>query len=68
MEGDGPDISGPLKAAAFEPGVSTGEEGMGFGPSTLQQIVDARDWEIRVTDEHDGHARFEITGVEFAAE
>ena len=49
----------------FEPGYSEDEEGTGFGLAIVQQIVEAHDWRIRVTDGEDGGARFEITDVVF---
>lgn len=52
----------------FDAGYSTREDGTGFGLSIVHRIVEAHDWEIRVTDGEDGGARFEITSVEFAAE
>jgi signal transduction histidine kinase len=52
----------------FEVGYSTNAEGTGFGLSIVQQIVEAHDWDIRITGRSEGGARFEITGVEYAAE
>jgi len=42
-------------------GYSTAEDGTGFGPQIVEQIVTAHGWEIRVIDGDDGRARFEST-------
>jgi PAS domain S-box-containing protein len=52
----------------FEPGYSTGEHGTGFGLNIVKRIVDAHGWEITVRESASGGARFEITGVAFAAD
>lgn len=62
---DGPGIPTDDRHSVFEAGYSTSEAGTGFGLSIVEQIVDAHDWEISVTEGADGGARFEITGVEF---
>lgn len=38
-------------------------EGTGFGLSIVADVVDAHDWDIRVTESNDGGARFDIAGV-----
>jgi signal transduction histidine kinase len=38
--------------------------GTGFGLSTIEEVAEADDWDVRVTDGSAGGARFEITGVE----
>ncbi|WP_311174177.1 histidine kinase N-terminal 7TM domain-containing protein [Halobellus ordinarius] len=68
IEDDGPGISGTDAEAVFETGYSTNDEGTGFGLSIVQRIVEAHEWDIRVTNSSEGGARFEITGVEFTAE
>jgi len=68
IEDDGPGIPGDEHDSVFEAGYSTSEDGTGFGLNIVERIVEAHDWEIRVTDGPDGGARFEITGVEFASE
>jgi signal transduction histidine kinase len=52
----------------FETGETTSAEGTGFGLSIVEEIVTAHGWEIHATESEAGGARFEITGVEFAAE
>ncbi len=63
VEDDGPGIPAEIREDVFETGYSTREEGTGFGLSIVTEIVEAHDWEIRVTEGSDGGARFEITGV-----
>lgn len=65
VEDDGPGIPESDRADVFEAGFSTARAGTGFGLRIVDQIVEAHDWEIRVTDGEEGGARFEITGVEF---
>jgi len=52
----------------FEEGYSESQDGTGFGLSIIEQIVGAHDWDIRIADNADRGVRFEITGVEMAAE
>ena len=61
---DGPGIPADERDQVFEAGYSTSESGTGFGLSIVEEIAEAHDWEIRVTDSEDGGARFEITGVD----
>ncbi|MBB6644919.1 PAS domain-containing protein [Halobellus ruber] len=49
----------------FDAGYTTTEEGTGFGLSIVKQVVDAHDWEIRVTEGTDGGARVEIIDLKF---
>jgi signal transduction histidine kinase len=66
VEDDGPGIPEANHQAVFERGYSTSESGMGLGLSIVKQVVEAHDWEIRVTEGSTDGARFEITSVEFA--
>jgi PAS domain S-box-containing protein len=68
VEDDGPGVPPEKREEVFEPGTSGSDEGTGFGLAIVEQIVEAHGWEIRITDSSDGGARFEITGVEIAAE
>jgi signal transduction histidine kinase len=68
IEDDGPGIPEAERENVFEAGYSTTEDGTGFGLSIVKRIVEAHGWEIRATEGSEGGARFEITGVEFAAE
>jgi len=65
---DGPGIPVDKREQIFESGYSTTTEGTGFGLAIVQEIVTAHGWETSVTDSDAGGARFEITGVEIAAE
>ncbi|MFC7209260.1 PAS domain S-box protein [Natronoarchaeum sp. GCM10025321] len=68
IEDDGPGIPVAEHKDVFDAGYSTSDEGTGFGLSIVKQVVDAHGWEIHLTEGSDGGARFEITGVVFAAE
>lgn len=68
LEDDGPGISPEARTDVFKAGYSTTSDGTGLGLSIVKQIADAHDWNLRLTDGAEGGTRFEITGVEFAAE
>ena len=68
VEDDGSGIPAANYEDVFETGYSTGGQGVGFGLSIVKRMIEIHDWNIRVTDGTDGGARFEITGVDFAAE
>jgi PAS domain S-box-containing protein len=68
IEDDGSGILESERDAVFDIGYSTDDGGTGFGLSIVKRIVEAHDWDIRPTEGSDGGARFEITGVTFAAE
>jgi len=61
---DGPGIPEEERERIFESGYSTAQDGTGFGLAIVSDVVDAHEWEIRVTESKDGGARFEITGVD----
>ncbi len=63
---DGPGIPEGERASVFDPGYSTDDDGTGFGLSIVEQIAEAHGWSVRVSEAHDGGARFEVVGVEFA--
>jgi signal transduction histidine kinase len=67
IEDDGPGIQSDKRDDIFEAGYSRSADGTGFGLSIVEQIVNAHEWQIRVTDGADGGARFEIAGVEFVS-
>ena len=60
---NGPGIPPNKQTEVFERGYSTRSNGTGFGLSIVDQIVDAHDATITVTDSADGGARFEIRGL-----
>lgn len=64
VEDDGPGIPAEKRARVFEAGVSSLDDGTGFGLSIVQQIADAHEWRIEVTEGSRGGVRFEITGLE----
>lgn len=64
VEDDGPGIPADERDEEFAAGHSTSEGGTGFGLRIVQQVVEAHDWSIQLTEGSDGGARFEITGVE----
>lgn len=64
IEDDGPGIDPDERAEVFEAGYSTESQGVGFGLSIVEEIVNAHGWMIRVTEGRDGGARFEITDVD----
>ena len=61
---DGPGVSPQAREDAFTPGVTTTEDGTGFGLAIVEEIATAHGWEVSLTDSEHGGARFEITGVE----
>ncbi len=68
LEDDGPGIPMDERDDVFDAGYSTSDKGTGFGLSIVKRVIDAHDWEINLTERSGGGARFEIIGVEFAAE
>jgi PAS domain S-box-containing protein len=65
IEDNGSGIPVDERDAVFNAGYSQPTDGTGFGLSIVEQIVNAHDWRIHLTDGTDGGARFEITNVEF---
>jgi PAS domain S-box-containing protein len=61
---DGPGIPEDERERVFESGYSTTETGTGFGLAIVEELAEAHDWTVTVTDGEDGGARFEITGVD----
>ncbi|ERG89403.1 MAG: signal transduction histidine kinase, partial [halophilic archaeon J07HX5] len=59
----GPGIPESERAAVFEAGYSHKKEGTGFGLRIVEQVADAHDWDVAVTESAQEGARFEITGV-----
>lgn len=60
---DGPGIPEDQQGDVFERGVSTSEDGTGFGLAIVRNIADAHNWGVAVTDSETGGARFEFTDV-----
>ncbi|MFB6302501.1 MAG: GAF domain-containing sensor histidine kinase [Haloferacaceae archaeon] len=65
---DGPGIPEEKRDHVLKSGYSTESEGTGFGLAIVNQVVEAHEWDIRVTESATGGARFEIIGVRVAAE
>jgi len=63
IEDDGEGIPEADRAALFEFGYTTDEEGTGIGLAVVKRICEAHDWEITVDDSSHGGARFEISRV-----
>ena len=63
IEDDGRGIPEDKRDDIFEHGYTTNQDGNGYGLSIVRHIVEAHDWDIRVTDGTDGGARFEIVGL-----
>ncbi|MFB6196174.1 MAG: sensor histidine kinase [Haloplanus sp.] len=64
---DGDGIPPEMRDDVFDAGYSTRSDGTGFGLSIVEQVAQAHDWEVRVSESADGGARFDITGVSFAS-
>ncbi|MFC6756046.1 MULTISPECIES: histidine kinase N-terminal 7TM domain-containing protein [Haloarcula] len=64
VEDDGEGIPADERDRVFDHGYTTGEPGTGLGLFIVKDILDAHDWDVRVTEGSDGGARFEVTGVE----
>jgi signal transduction histidine kinase len=60
---DGPGIPAAERDHVFEAGVTTDEDGTGFGLAIVADIVAAHGWEIQVTESATDGARFEISGL-----
>jgi len=61
---DGPGIPPEDRSQVFDSGHTTSEDGTGFGLAIGQEVVEAHDWCISITESQDGGARFEITNVD----
>ncbi len=80
VEDDGPGIPESERDHVFDSGYSTSDEGTGLGLVIVQDIAEAHDWTLRVTDgsngagggsandrsESSGGARFEIGGIDWS--
>ena len=64
---DGPGVPPEDRDAVFGSGYTTASDGTGLGLGIVAQLVEAHGWDISVTDGDAGGARFEVSGVEFAA-
>jgi signal transduction histidine kinase len=62
----GPGTPEPDREEVFDAGCSTDEDGTGFSLRIVEQILDAHGWDVTVTENGQGGARFEVTDLEFA--
>ncbi|WP_251344311.1 PAS domain S-box protein [Haloplanus halophilus] len=60
VEDDGPGIPPDEREEVFERGFTTAADGTGFGLAIVEQIAEAHDWDVSVTEGRDGGARFEF--------
>ncbi|WP_267162872.1 PAS domain S-box protein [Halovenus salina] len=65
---DGPGVPPDQREVVFDTGHTTSNDGTGFGLAIVEEIVDAHDWNISVTESWAGGARFEITGLQGVSE
>ncbi|ERH10015.1 MAG: PAS sensor histidine kinase [halophilic archaeon J07HX64] len=65
VEDDGPGIADSIGTEVFDHGVTTTQDGSGYGLSIVQTIANAHGWDISLATAESGGARFEITGIEF---
>jgi signal transduction histidine kinase len=63
---NGPGIPEAERERVLLSGYSTAEGGTGLGLSIVDEVADAQDWSLRITESADGGARFEFHGVETA--
>jgi PAS domain S-box-containing protein len=63
VEDDGPGIPESDREDVFDRGMTTDENGTGFGLAILREIADAHGWSVRATESETGGARFEVVGV-----
>jgi PAS domain S-box-containing protein len=63
VEDDGPGIRIDDPETVFDRGVTSADEGTGFGLAIVREIAEAHGWEVAVTESDEGGARFEFRGV-----
>jgi signal transduction histidine kinase len=59
---DGRGIPEHRREAVFEPGVSSADDGTGFGLAIVQRVAAAHGWSVTVGESAEGGARFDIVG------
>jgi len=64
VEDDGPGIPEADRESVFDAGMSTSNDGTGFGLAIVRRIAKAHGWTVHITDGEMGGARFEFTGVD----
>ncbi|MEF8839798.1 MAG: PAS domain S-box protein [Haloarculaceae archaeon] len=64
LSDDGRGIAADQRERVFESGFTTASAGTGLGLNIVQEIAEARDWDVAVTESNGGGARFEVTDVD----
>lgn len=64
IEDDGPGVPESIRERVFEQGVTTMDDGTGFGLYIVKQIAEAHGWQVDMTESETGGARIEITDIE----
>ncbi|WP_162524333.1 receiver/sensor box histidine kinase [Halobellus captivus] len=64
VEDDGPGIPTEERGRVFDSGYTTAVDGTGYGLSIVETVVDAHEWDLRVTESDAGGARFEFRDVD----
>ncbi|UIP00161.1 GAF domain-containing protein [Halobaculum sp. CBA1158] len=57
---DGPGVSPENRESAFEIGYTTADDGTGFGLAIVRRIAEAHGWDVELTEDDTGGARFEF--------
>jgi PAS domain S-box-containing protein len=57
---DGPGVPDSVRDQIFDAGVTTAEDGTGFGLAIVRRVAEAHDWTVRLADTDQGGARFEF--------
>jgi PAS domain S-box-containing protein len=60
VEDDGCGIPSERREQVCDPGVTTSDDGIGYGLAIVQRIVEAHGWSLSVTEGATGGARFEV--------
>jgi PAS domain S-box-containing protein len=60
VEDDGPGIPEAVRDHVFEPGITTDDDGTGFGLAVVRSVAEAHDWSVEATEGDTGGARFEF--------
>ena len=63
VEDDGPGIPPEKREHIFDHGFTTADGGTGFGLAIVSSIADAHGWTVELTENDDGGARFEFSGL-----
>ncbi|WP_253736317.1 two-component system sensor histidine kinase NtrB [Halohasta salina] len=67
VEDNGTGVPEAERDRIVERGYSTAPDGTGLGLAIVQRVAESHGWGLGVTEGETGGARFELTGVEFAA-